>query len=294
MNKHFVRRIDIAVFALPALILFTVFVIYPLIPQLLISFQDHNGFVSHGYVGFENYIETFTSKAFLLSVKNTYLIVFMSVCIAIPISLLLALLMDILGENERRYFKLSSVMPALLSVTVIAQMWIAIYEPNWGLVNNLLEQLGLENLTRTWLGEKETVVICIAIAFLWQYIGINALLFYTGIKTIPKSIKEAAVIDGANFLQKSIFVIIPLLRDVGKYVLIVSTLGSMALFPHVRIMTMGGPGSMSRTMIYQLYYKAFSQSEFGQGSAIAIIFVIQSIIVSILINRFVAKDQIEY
>jgi len=294
MNKKFIRNRDIFVFAFPALAIFTIFVVYPIFPQVLISFQEHDGFAFKSFVGIDNYKDIFFSKPFWKSEVNTYIIVLISLFIAIPFSLFLALFMDLQSEKLRRFLKITTVLPALLSVTVIAQMWVAIYEPTWGLLNTVLRTLGLENLTRTWLVDKKTVMGSISIAFLWQYIGLNALLFYTGIKAIPKSFNEAAVIDGARFLKRSIYVTIPLLQDVFKYVLVISTLGCMAQFSYVRILTSGGPGYTSRTIIYQMYYTAFTQSDFGTGSSIAIIFIIQCIFISIIINKYVAKEKIEY
>ncbi|WP_273323486.1 carbohydrate ABC transporter permease [Vallitalea guaymasensis] len=294
MNKYFSNKLSIFVFAFPALALFTLFVVYPIFPQISISLQEHDGFSSKGFVGLANYFNVFKSSSFWLANKNTLIIVAMSVLITLPFSLILALLMDIQTVRIRRFFKATSVFPAVLSVTVIAQMWIAIYEPQWGLLNSLLSTVGLENLTQEWLSNRGTAIICIAIAFLWQYIGLNTLLFYTGIKSIPKTYYEAALLDGAGFIKSSIYITIPLLQDVVKYVLVISTLGSMAQFAHVRIMTAGGPGDMTRTVIYQMYYSAFSKSDFGEGSAIAVIFIIQCLIITFFINRYVAKERIEF
>ena len=247
-----------------------------------------------GYVGFDNYRSVLTSATFWKSNANTLIIVVISTCVGLPISLLLALLMDRQVEGIRRFFKLSSVFPAVLSVTVIGQMWIAIYEPQWGVINSLLRSIGLNNLALEWLSDKRTVVIAIAVAFLWQYIGLNALLFYTGIKSIPKTYYEAATIDGASFLKTSIKITIPLLQDVTKYLLVLSVLGCMSQFAHVRIMTAGGPGDASRTVIYELYYRAFSASDYGQGCAIAIIFIIECLLITLIINKFVAREKVEF
>ena len=202
--------------------------------------------------------------------------------------------MDRLSDPMRRFFKASSVFTAVLWVPVIAQMWIAIYEPMWGLLNSILRAVNLDKFALAWLSDSRTVVLAITAAFLWQYIGLNALLFYTGIKAIPKTYNEAALIDGAVFLELSIKITIPLLQDVTKYLLVLSILGSMSQFSHVRIMTGGGPGDISRTVIYQLYYKAFSASDFGQGCAIAILFVIECLILTFIINKFVAREKIEF
>lgn len=294
MNKYFNSNVSIFVFTFPALFLFSMFVVYPIFPELMISMQNHDGFKSEGFVGISNYIDVLKSSEFWLSNKNTFIIVLISAFIGLPFSLLLALLMDMQTEGIRRFFKATSVFPAVLSVTVIAQMWVAVYEPQWGLLNGMLNFLGLEKYTMEWLSDKKTVVICIAIAFLWQYIGLNALLLYTGIKSIPKSYYEAAVIDGAGFIKSCTKITIPLLQEVIKYVLVISTLGSMAQFAHVRIMTAGGPGNISRTVIYQMYYVAFSTSEFGKGSAIATIYILECLLITFFINRFVAREKLEF
>ncbi len=294
MNKNYNSKLAIFIFAFPTLILFTAFVVYPIIPELIISFQNNDGFKSMGYVGFENYLNVLTSATFWKANINTLIIAAISTLIGLPISLFLALLMDRQTEGARRFFKLSSVFPAVLSVTVIGQMWIAIYDPQWGVINSALRSIGLDNLALEWLSDKRTVVVAIAIAFLWQYIGLNALLFYTGIKSIPKTYYEAATIDGASFLKTSLKVTIPLLQDVTKYLLVLSVLGCMSQFAHVRIMTAGGPGDTSRTVIYQLYYTAFSSSDYGQGCAIAIIFIIECLLFTCIINKFVAREKVEF
>ncbi len=294
MNKNYNSKLAIFIFAFPTLILFTAFVVYPIFPELIISFQNNDGFKNMGFVGLDNYRSVLTSATFWKSNANTLLIVAISTLIGLPISLLLALLMDRQTEGVRRFFKLSSVFPAVLSVTVIGQMWIAIYEPQWGVINSVLRAIGLNNLALEWLSDKKTVVIAIAVAFLWQYIGLNALLFYTGIKSIPKTYYEAATIDGASFLRTSLKITIPLLQDVTKYLLVLSVLGCMSQFAHVRIMTAGGPGDASRTVIYELYYRAFSASDYGQGCAIAIIFIIECLLFTLVINKFVAKEKVEF
>jgi ABC-type sugar transport system permease subunit len=209
--------------------------------------------------------------------------------------LLFALLMDY-EKNKfvKNLFKIGAVFPAIISVVVIAQMWVAIYDPNWGLINSFLKAIGLGSLASSWLTDKSTVVICISIAYLWQYIGLNTLILYTGIKSIPHTYYEAAKLDGAGFWKANFHITIPLLSDVLQYVLILSTLGSMAQFAHIRVMTAGGPGFSSRSMIYEMYYNAFSRSDFGAGSAVAVLFIIQCLIVTFIINKLLHKEAIQY
>lgn len=294
MNKYYSTKISLFVFAAPALLLFTVFCVYPLLPEVWMSLHNHDGFRNLGFVGLDNYKEILSSPSFWNAHKNTYLIVGISVLVGLPLSMILALFMDVQTPRLRRFFKMSAMFPAILSVTVVSQMWVAFYEPNWGLFNGILRSIGLESWTHSWLTERNTVMPSIGLTFLWQYIGLNAILFYTGIKTIPKNYYEAATIDGASFAQVCLRITIPLLQDVIKYVLILSTLGSMAFYGQVRVMTAGGPGDMSRTVVYQMYYTAFDTSEFGKGTAIAVIFILECLLISLLIQRFVAKEKLEF
>lgn len=294
MEKYFGNKKAIAIFSLPLLLLYTLFVIYPLFPDIMLSFQRHDGFSSRGFVGFDNYLDILSSDIFWRSNRNNLIMVLVSTLLGLPLSLFFALLIDTQSARIRRFFKLSSVMPAMLSVTVICQMWIAIYEPGWGLLNTVLRSVGLESLAREWLSDESTVVVSVTIAFLWQFIGFNMLLFYTGVKSIPKSYYEAALLDGANFLQSSVKITIPLLQEITKYLLLTSILGCMGQFAHVKILSGGGPGDASRTVVYQLYFTAFSQSDFGKGCALSVIFVIECLIITLIINNLVAKERIQY
>ncbi|MBD3919481.1 sugar ABC transporter permease [Paenibacillus sp. PR3] len=294
MNKYYSTKLSLFVFAVPALLLFTVFCVYPLLPELWMSLHNNNGFQNLGFVGLDNYKDALFSSSFWTAHKNTYLIVGISVLIGLPLSLMLALFMDVQTPRLRRFFKTSAMFPAILSVTVVSEMWVAFYEPNWGLFNSMLQSVGLSSWTHSWLTERATVMPSIGLAFLWQYIGLNGMLFYAGIKSIPRNYYEAALIDGANFVQVSLRITIPLLQDIVKYVLILSTLGSMAFYAQVRVMTSGGPGDLSRTVVYQMYYTAFDTSEFGKGTAIAVIFILECLLISFLIQRFVAREKIEF
>lgn len=292
--RKFNTKLSILVFTAPALLLFTLFVVYPVLPEIIISLQNNDGYKSLGFVGLANYISVLKSGSYWRSTWNTLYIVILSTCVALPFSLLLALVIDRQSNRMKRFMKATIMFPAIISVTVIAQMWVAIYQPEWGLVNSVLKAVGLDGLTKAWLSNKSTVVTSIAVAFLWQYIGINAVIFYAGIQSIPKTYYEAALIDGAGFFRCSLKITIPLLQEIIKYLLVVSVLGCMAQFAHVRIMTSGGPGDLSHTVVYNMYYTAFSSSDFGQGCAIAVLFIIQCLIIAMLINRFVAKDKLEY
>ena len=181
-----------------------------------------------------------------------------------------------------------------MAVTIIAQIWIAIYNPQWGLVNSFLRAVGLDDLARSWLTDESTAMTSVAITFIWQYIGFNMVLFYAGLKSIPRTYFEAALIDGAGPVRSTWYITIPLLQDIIKYVLIISVLGCMGLYVHVKMMTSGGPGDATMTVIYLLFNTAFKDMEFGRGCAVAMLFLGECVVVSAVINRFVAREKIEF
>ncbi len=294
MQKFFGDKLAILLFAGPTLLLFTVFVVYPLAPELYISLNKHNGFYYEKFVGLSNYLELIRNPSFWNSILNTYKIVLSQLLVALPLSLFLAMFIDRLAKRSLKFFKVSSFIPAVLSVTVMAEMWIAIYKPEWGLLNTFLRSVGLGSLSRVWLVQQNLVIWAVTFAFLWQYIGLNMLLLYTGIKTIPITYYDAAKIEGATFFQTNLHITLPLLREVLKFVMIASMLGSMAQFAYVKIMTSGGPGEVSTTVVYYMYRRAFNNFEFGSGSAVAVLYVIQCLVITVAINKLIAREQIQF
>lgn len=288
------KKKTILFFAFPGLFLYTCFVVFPLIPEIFISFQKNNGVMSQGWVGFKNYINIFTDSRFWISNKNMLIISILELIIGLPSSLILALVIDRQNGVIRRTFKTIAFIPSVLSVTIIAQLWLAIYNPQWGLLNSVLNAIGLENLKHAWLSDKGTALICIVVVFLWQYLGFNMVLFYAGLKAIPKVYYEAALIDGATEVQAAMKITLPLLQDVLKYVLTISLLGSIGMYLHVQMLTNGGPGDATYTTVFYMYKAAFTSGNFGEGCAVAVVYVAFCVTVSALINRFVAREQIEF
>ncbi|GAA0807690.1 sugar ABC transporter permease [Faecalicatena orotica] len=294
MKSFYSKRAKL-VFILPGFILFTVFVIYSIVPCFIMSLQNHNGAASLGWVGIENYVTTLKSPAFWAAHKNTYWLLALELLVGIPGSLLLALMLDRAGKAAKAIYRFAALFPIVLSVAVVGKFFVlGIFDTNVGLLNSILNSVGLENLTRSWLSDSKTVMTCIAIAYIWQYLGMNSLLFYTGIRTIPGEFYEAALIDGAGFLKASIHITIPLLQDVLKYVLIGATIGTLGMYSQIAIMTRGGPGRASRTVIYEMFYQAFKTNRFGYGCAIALLFLLECIFWAFIINKFVAREPIEY
>ena len=283
------------VFILPGFILFTLFVVYSIIPAFIMSLQNHNGAASMGWVQFKNYIAVLKMPAFWEAHKNSYLLLAIELLFGITGSLVLALMLDRAGKIASTAFRFSALFPVMLSVTVVGKFFVlGIFDTNLGLVNGILNAVGLEHLTRSWLTDPSTAMICIAIAYVWQYLGMNALLFYTGIRTIPREYFEAALLDGCGFWKASWYITLPLLQDVFKYILIGATIGTLGMYGQVAVMTDGGPGRSSRTVIFEMVFQAFEANRFGMGCAVAILFLIECLFWAIVINKYVAREQIQY
>lgn len=293
--KSFYSNRAKAVFLIPGFILFTTFVIYSIFPCFIMSLQNHNGAASLGWVGFQNYVMTLKSPAFWAAHKNTYWLLFLELVIGIPGSLLLALMLDRAGKVAKAIYRFAALFPIVLSVTVVGKFFtLGIFDTNVGLLNTFLRSIGLEEAAMSWLSNSSTAMTCIAVAYIWQFLGMNSLLFYTGIRTIPSEFYEAALIDGAGFLKASLKITLPLLQDVFKYVLTGATIGTLGMYATVAVMTKGGPGRATRTVIYEMYYQAFETGRFGYGCAIALLFLLECVVWAFVINKYVAREPIEY
>lgn len=294
MKKALSNKKMILLFILPALTVFLVFTIYPLLPTIYNSFHNYNGIKTGEFVGLKNYIRNLNDASFKLSVKNTATVMLTQLLVFGPLSLLAALVINRQTPWLRTLFKICSFIPSVLNVTVICLMWKMVFQSGWGLVDSALKALGLEQLIRVWFSDPKTAIWVITIVYLWQFFGFNMILFYSGIKAIPQSCLEAAYLDGATPAQRDWYIILPLMKETIKFVVILCTTGCMAMFAQVQVLTNGGPGDMTRTVVYNLYYRAFILDDFGGASAIAVMYALFGLVMFLLINRFVARERVEY
>lgn len=292
MKKLLSNKLSIFIFSFPALLIYTLFIIYPLMPELRISLYKHNGFVLKDYVGLANYVDIFNDDFFWSSLVNSFKVIGITVLVGLPISLVLALILDGISGKSKKFIKVTAILPAMISVSVIAQVFLALLNPRWGIISTVAMTMGFGKVDL--LGNMNLVMPTIALVFNWQYIGFNMILFYAGIKSIPKYYYQAALLDGASAVQSAILITIPLLKEIIKYVLIVAIMGGFSFYGHAVIMTNGGPGKASKTLLYYLNDTAFKYAEFGKGSAIAILFVILCVIVTVIINRVISSERVEY
>ncbi len=286
-------NITIITFLLPTLILFCVFVVYPIIRSIYYSMYEWNGLGPlTDFVALDNYKRILSDKIFQKSMINGVMIVALSLFVQLPLSLLLAILVgkDLPG---RGLFRTIFFMPYVFSEVIIGIMWLGIYnpDPTRGLLNALLVLIpGMK--PQAWLGDVDLVLPALFVVLTWKYFGFHMLLFMAGLQNIPVELEEAARIDGVNRSQMVWYITLPLLSSTIRTSIQMSVIGSLQVFALIWIMTKGGPVNASEVMSTYMYRFSFVRFWFGYGSAIAIVMLLLSLVFSITYNRFVR--QVDY
>lgn len=260
----------IALFLFPALILFLLFVVYPVFRSLYFSMYDWNGLgPATDFVGLQNFKDILADKVFLKALRNALLIIGFSLGAQLPLALALAVLV---GRNlpGRAIFRTIFFMPYVLSEINVAIMWMLLYnpDPERGLLNAIAVLFGSKPIG--WLSNTHLVLFSIFLALTWKYFGFHMLLYLAGLQNIPTELEEAARIDGANSFQNFFYITLPLLGSTIRTSVYLSVLGSIQQFILVWIMTKGGPVNASETLATYMYRFGFVRFELGYGSAVAI------------------------
>ncbi|WP_256759746.1 carbohydrate ABC transporter permease [Cohnella sp. WQ 127256] len=286
-------NLALLIFTVPTLLFFTVIVIIPILQTFQKSFFDWDGLSPATFIGLDNYTRLLDDDTFWVSLKNGLIFAFVLVVYQIGIGTLLAIALSSKGLKAHKFFRTSYFVPVVLSGVVVSQLWIAIYNADGGLINSVFAMLGF-NYEQAWLSGEHTSIWAIAFSAAWHNLGIQFVLIYTAIKSIPEHLYEAAKIDGAPFWKMHWKITIPLLSETYKFCLIIAITGGLNAFQNMYVMTNGGPGNISFTLTFMMYKAAFRSGEYGYGSAAAAILVIECLLFTILINRFLAREKITY
>lgn len=275
----------IVLFTFPTLALFTVIVFYPIMQTVYRSFFDWNGLTTPVFTGLENYKKLFTDDLFYESMKNGFIFAFVLITFQVGIATIFMLILMSPKIRAKRFFRSAFFIPAVLSVTVVCQLWSAIYNPEWGLFNKIFELLGV-NYRQDWLSSLDYAIIAVAFVNVWQFAGYQLCIIYSNAKAIPEEYMEAAQIDGATQLQLSRYIILPLLKNTYKMSAIFAITGGLNAFAHMNILTKGGPGTSTYTLTYMTFRNAFTVGKYGYGCTSAVLLVVQCLAATILINWF--------
>ena len=285
MNRVLSNKKAVVIFLLPALVLFLTIIIVPIFMSVTYSLTEWDGIGKKVFTGFDNYKELFltNSDGFWRAVKNSLIFAAGSVFVQLPISLILALILARGVKGERFYVSVYFI-PVLISTVVIGQLWMKIYNPQYGLLNTVLRSKGLEQLTGNWLGDTKKVIFAVIVPVLWQYIGYHMLLMYASVRSISEEIFEAARIDGANGIQTALHITIPLMKPILKVCVTFAVVGSLKNFDLVYVMTGGGPAGASQLPSTLMVETIFSRNMYGYGSSMAIFIILECFLFAWLIR----------
>lgn len=277
--------LTIFLFLLPALVLFLLFVIYPIFQSIYYSLFNWKGFgPADDFIGLENFINILSDKVFMIALRNAFLLIVFSLLIQLPLSLLLAVMVgrDLPG---RIFFRTIFFMPYVISEVITAIMWLFLLNPNpdRGFINAVLVLMGAE--AQPWLGDTTLVLPALFIALSWKYFGFHMLLYMAGLQNIPQEIEEAGRIDGANSLQNFFHITLPLLGSTIRTSVYLSVLGSIQQFILVWIMSKGGPVNASETLATYMIRFGFVRFQLGYASAVAIYMFVLCLTFSLIYQR---------
>ena len=287
------RNLELLFFLLPVIILVAFFVYGFIGWSFYTSLTDWRIIGVKGeFVGFENYKLLFTKdRSFKATLLNTLELSAIFIGVTMPLGLALAILLD-LGIYAKKVFRIIFLLPLSFSFVASASMWFWMFSPEIGVINSFLRLLGMGNLAQPWITSSSQSLLCIAIAYVWQFSGFATLVYYSGISSVSEDIREAARIDGASKFQEYWKIVIPMQKPATLTVLVILLMYSLKVFDLVWLMTGGGPGRSSEVLSTLMYKTTFSRNFFGRGASIGIVMFVVSLI--IILPFFVRRRRSDY
>ena len=288
MRKLYSNKLVILSLILPGLLLFVFAILAPICLSVYYGFTDYSGIGSYNFIGLENYKELLHDKVFWTALKNSLLLAIGFIFIQHPLALITAAVLDKLGGKAESFFRCVYFIPNVISVAVIAYLWKFIYNPDFGLLNNIIKALGGKG-DINWFSNN-TAIWAVLIVLIWHGFGWGMLIYYTGIKGIDPVLYEAAAIDGAD--QKTSFfkITLPLMKPVIQVNVTMAVISALKQMETVYLLTNGGPGNSTQFTANYLYQQAFKAFKYGYGNAIGVVFIITCLVATVLLNKIFGKD----
>lgn len=276
----------------PAIIIMFLFMILPFFMSVFYSFTDRRLVLNPNkptkFVGWSNYIKTFTNKTALQAFWNT----FEYTIILVPVVLILATLLALLVNRKAKgvtFFRMIYFSPQVVTMTVVTVIWGFFFSSTSdGLFNSILGVFGIP--AQKWLQDTSLAMPSIAIMSIWQCVGMQMIIMLGGLQFIPEELYEAGTIDGANTWQQFIYITIPQLKNTLVYVFISNTIYSLKMFTQVYMLTQGGPAGSTTTLVYLMYQEGFTNNRVGYTSAMAVVFFLIVLAISLIQNKLTEGD----
>lgn len=256
---------------LPTLVIFAVFMIYPILYSFYLSFTEFTG-GTYNFVGLRNYIELFHDPVFYKALFNTFFYLIIQVPVMISLALLLAVLVEQKFVRGKGFFRMATFLPTITSLVAYSLVFKVLFNTNYGLINYIVEFFGGEKIQ--WIYSAWPARASIIISITWRWVGYNMIILLAGIQAIPTEMYESASLDGASFWQQLFYITIPAIKPIILFTTITSTIGTLQLFDEPYILTQGGPNYATITLGEYLYDNGFTYLKFGFASALGYVMVI--------------------
>ncbi|MDO5065307.1 MAG: sugar ABC transporter permease [Actinomyces bowdenii] len=284
------RRIASLCLLAPPLLVYGLFMLYPLGRVLVLSLYQWDGLGTGTWAGLGNYVETFTDPRLLEAFGHALILIIFYAVLPLGIGLVLASLLTRARLRGIGFFRTAVFLPQVIAMVVLAVAWRRIYAPD-GLINTALRAVGLEALTRTWLGDFSTALIAVGLIGTWVSTGLVTVLLMSGIARIPKDYYEAAILDGAGWWQRLRAVTIPGVRAEILVCLTLTIIAALKTFDLVYVTTSGGPGSATTVPSYEVYNHAFRLGQVGTASSLAVVLTAVIFLINLAINLLGERDR---
>lgn len=292
-NTSLVFTNKMYVFLIPALTLFLVFWIYPVLQLFYYSVTNFNGInYNFDFVGMKNYAKVLSNGTLTNSLKNTMIYAVFTVVLSNIIGLAIAMVLNT-RIRFKGLFRTCSYFPALFSAIVVGFIWSYVYMPGSGMIGNLLTNIGLDGTAFNPLGNYKTALYAIAIVEIWKGFGTTMIIYLAGLQTVDESLLEAGRIDGCTEWQLIRKIKLPLISSTITINVILSVIAGLKAFDYSFIMTNGGPGKSTKTLMFQVYETAFTDMKMGRASAFSVMAFAFIILITVLMLFYLNKREVE-
>jgi len=274
------------IYLAPGLIIYLVFVFYPLLETIRTSFYQWDGFsTNRSFVGLSNYLRLFQDQQFFQAIQNNIIFIVFYSIIPIIIGLFLASLLGRKPIPGLTFFRTVLFLPQILSMVVVGVTWRWIFNPTFGLLNMTLRTIGLDSLAKAWLGDFGWALPAVGSIGTWVQYGFCMILFLAGMQRIPGEYFEAAQLDGASEFKQLLFITLPSLRPELSVALMTTIIAALRVFDLIYVTTRGGPGDSTLVTGFLVYRAAFQQNKIGYAAALATIMTVMIFGISMIIQH---------
>lgn len=284
-------KLTVILFVLPALIVYLIWVIYPIINAMWMSMLKSDTLHSSHFVGFENYISVFKSTLFWKSMRISLIFIVLTTTFQVILGFLYGYLVYLQPKGYRIH-KILLFVPNVLPSVATGFIWSYIYSPSMGILKPLMEAIGLGQYYISPIADPKLALVAVVFAQIWSGLGVQVILFNSGFMNIPSEVIESAKLDGATGWKMIKTMVIPMSWDITKMVIILQTIGALRSFDLIYVMTAGGPNHSTEVLPMHLFVNAFQNFNLGYGNVIAVILFVLAMIITVFMRKVMERDSL--